>query len=109
MTLTTEAALLVVVNIGREKWYTYSAAAQRSTVQRLVVSCPAVRCGAVPCCAMLFRAVLCFLFHTYYIPGIKTSMYVHACGVRVIFLEHGALGICKSPIYHICHLFHSSL
>ena len=26
------------------------------------------------------------------------SIYVHACGVRVVFLEHGALGICKSPV-----------
>ena len=26
-------------------------------------------------------------------------MYVqHACGVRVVFLEHGALGICRSPV-----------
>ena len=24
--------------------------------------------------------------------------YVHACGVRVVFLEHEALGICKSPV-----------
>ena len=28
----------------------------------------------------------------------KTSMYVHACGVRVVFLEQGALVICKSPV-----------
>ena len=23
--------------------------------------------------------------------------FVHACGVRVVFVDHGALGICKSP------------
>ena len=28
----------------------------------------------------------------------STGMYVHAYGVRVVFLEHGALGICKSPV-----------
>ena len=28
----------------------------------------------------------------------KKSMYVHACGVQVVFLEHGALGFCKSPV-----------
>ena len=25
-------------------------------------------------------------------------MYVHACGIRVVSLEHGALGIFKSPV-----------
>ena len=49
-----------------------------------------------------------------YVPirvHIKRSMHVHAYGVRVVFLEHGALGVCKSPvlhlkcwtIYYICH------
>ena len=58
------------------------AAAQRS----------AAPCGAVLCCA-----VLSFLFRTY-----QNNLYVHiirACGVGVVFLEHGALG----------HLFASRL
>ena len=42
--------------------------------------------GAVPCCAFSF-------------VHIKRSMHVHACGVRV---GHGALGICKSPVYTEC-------
>ena len=70
-----------------------SAAAQRTAVQRLAVPCPALRWSAVPCCAVLCRAVLCFLF-----VHIKRSMYVHACVIRVVFLEHGALDICKSPV-----------
>ena len=29
---------------------------------------------------------------------ISYGMYVNACGVQVVFVEHGALGICKSPV-----------
>ena len=28
----------------------------------------------------------------------QNKYYVHACGVRVLFLEHGALGICTPPV-----------
>ena len=55
-----------------------------------------------PMC-VLCCAVLCFLFRTctkIRKPTVRKYSYVHtclrACGVRVVFLEHGALGICKS-------------
>ena len=38
---------------------------------------------------------------TMYVPirvRVKRSMHVHACDVRVVFLEHGGLGICKSTV-----------
>ena len=48
------------------------------------------------------RNPLCTKQQTKYVPirvRIKISMYVHAFCVPFVFLEHGALGICKSPVY----------
>ena len=83
-----------------------SSAAQSSAVRCRTLPYPAVRCcavlcRAVPCCAVLCRAVTscavpCCVFSVVYIK--RSMMYVYACGVRVVFLERGALGICKSPV-----------
>ena len=43
----------------------------------------------------------CTKQQTKYVPirvRIKRCMYVLACDVRVVFLEHGALDSCKSPV-----------
>ena len=70
--------------------------------------------GAVPCRAVLCRAVpRCVMpCSAFSFAHMKRGIYVHACGVRVVFLEHEALGICKSPVLHlkgraIYHIFHS--
>ena len=91
-----------------------SSAAQCSAVQRRSVPCPALPYGAVPCRAVLCRAVpRCVMpCSAFSFVHMKRGIYVHACGVRVVFLEHEALGICKSPVLHlkgraIYHIFHS--
>ena len=63
-----------------------SAAAQRG----------AVLCRAVPCRAVLSISYISREVWTY-IPG-TYLVQVHACGVRVVFVVPGALGICKSPV-----------
>ena len=62
-----------------------SSAAERSGAQ----------CSAAPCCAVLCRAVPCCTFTFIHIKEVCTYM-LAASGV---FLEHGALGICKSPVF----------
>ena len=62
-------------------------------------------CRAVQCCAVPFLSCL------------SKYVRIHACGVRVLFLEYRALGICKSPAgtYNVglsttsAFPFHSSL
>ena len=82
-----------------QKKHTQLSSAQRSATERSGAQSSAVRYRAVPCGAGLCRAVLCCaVFSLSYISKEVPGMYVCACGVRVVFLEHGALGICKSHV-----------
>ena len=85
------------INLGHVRTYTESqkkstpSSAQRSSVEQRsaaasgfyrALPCGAVLCRAVPCCAFSF-------------VHIKRSMYLNACGFRVVFQKHGTLGICS--------------
>ena len=87
---------------------TYMESQKTDTQLSSTVRCHALPCGAVPCRAVPCCAVPCCALS---IVHITRSMCVHECGVRVVFLEHGALGILQVAclhlkcwtIYHICH------
>ena len=36
--------------------------------------------------------------------SLRPFYFVHACGVRIVFVDHGALGICKSPVCTLNHV-----
>ena len=61
-------------------------------------------CGVMLGCPVLCRASF---FRAYQ----EKREEAHACGVRVVFLGHGAPGICKSPVcnYFLGRLFPSIL
>ena len=56
----------------------FSSAQRSSAEERSATPCGAAPCGAVPCCAFSFVHAKISLY------DIKISLYVYACGVRVV-------------------------
>ena len=84
-----QVCMIRTVHPESPKYYTQLSSAQLSAAGRAV---------AVPCHAVLCRAV----FSLCPCQTKRASVYVHtvyACGVWAVFLEHGALALCKSPVY----------